>query len=81
MDQPICPKLRLSSGQSSVDGVAHNSIILPVGLTDGRDASSIVRSSEINTAKQAGIDGFALNIGPSDPWTNTQLHQAGLPGR
>lgn len=23
-----------------------------------------------------GIDGFSLNIGPQDPWTLTQLHQA-----
>jgi glucan endo-1,3-alpha-glucosidase len=24
----------------------------------------------------AGIDGFALNIGPSDSWTGTQLYYA-----
>lgn len=27
-------------------------------------------------AKDCGIDGFALNIGPSDPWTETQLDLA-----
>ncbi|KAK3349481.1 glycoside hydrolase, partial [Lasiosphaeria hispida] len=31
---------------------------------------------DIRTAKEAGIDGFALNIGPSDFWTEIQLHQA-----
>ncbi|KAK0702854.1 glycoside hydrolase [Apiosordaria backusii] len=31
---------------------------------------------DIKTAKEAGIDGFALNIGPSDPWTETQLSHA-----
>lgn len=31
---------------------------------------------DINTAKLAGIDGFSLNIGPSDTWTSTQLHHA-----
>ncbi len=31
---------------------------------------------DINCAKVAGIDGFALNIGPSDSWTWTQLHHA-----
>ncbi|KAK3375934.1 glycoside hydrolase [Lasiosphaeria ovina] len=33
---------------------------------------------DIMMAKDAGIDGFALNVGPSDPWTNTQLRQAYL---
>lgn len=27
-------------------------------------------------AKDCGIDGFALNIGPCDPWTETQLDVA-----
>ena len=27
-------------------------------------------------AKDCGIDGFALNIGPSDPWTESQLNLA-----
>ncbi|KAK1754285.1 glycoside hydrolase [Echria macrotheca] len=31
---------------------------------------------DIKTAAEAGIDGFALNIGPSDHWTETQLFQA-----
>jgi hypothetical protein len=31
---------------------------------------------EIKTAQAAGIDGFALNIGPSDHWTETQLEFA-----
>jgi len=31
---------------------------------------------DIETAKEAGIDGFALNIGPADPWTEQQLDQA-----
>lgn len=30
----------------------------------------------MNDAKAVGIDGFALNIGPNDYWTLTQLHQA-----
>ncbi|KAK4187067.1 glycoside hydrolase [Podospora australis] len=33
-------------------------------------------SHDVKTAKEAGIDGFALNIGPSDPWTETQLCHA-----
>ncbi|KAK4449564.1 glycoside hydrolase [Podospora aff. communis PSN243] len=28
---------------------------------------------DVVTAKEVGIDGFALNIGPSDPWTQEQL--------
>lgn len=28
---------------------------------------------EVQSAQAAGIDGFALNIGPSDTWTDTQL--------
>jgi glucan endo-1,3-alpha-glucosidase len=32
--------------------------------------------SEVTTAQAAGIDGFALNISPSDSWTRTQLHRA-----
>lgn len=31
---------------------------------------------DIQSAKVAGIDGFALNIGPSDHWTVTQLQHA-----
>ncbi|KAK4145665.1 glycoside hydrolase [Dichotomopilus funicola] len=31
---------------------------------------------DVRTAKSAGIDGFALNIGPSDYWTETQLDYA-----
>ena len=31
---------------------------------------------DIRTAKEVGIDGFALNIGPSDSWTDEQLQQA-----
>ncbi|KAK4153837.1 glycoside hydrolase [Chaetomidium leptoderma] len=31
---------------------------------------------DITCAKAAGIDGFALNIGPSDHWTSTQLEHA-----
>jgi glucan endo-1,3-alpha-glucosidase len=45
-----------------------------VGLTDGQDLAQW--NTEINLAKAAGIDGFALNIGPSDAWTQSQLRQA-----
>ncbi|KAH8899905.1 glycoside hydrolase [Thozetella sp. PMI_491] len=45
-----------------------------VGLTDGQSLQQWL--NEINQAKRVGIDGFALNIGPSDSWTATQLHQA-----
>jgi glucan endo-1,3-alpha-glucosidase len=31
---------------------------------------------DVVTAKEVGIDGFALNIGPSDPWTKEQLDMA-----
>lgn len=33
-------------------------------------------TAEILAAQAARIDGFALNIGPSDPYTMTQLRQA-----
>ncbi|KAK3316639.1 glycoside hydrolase [Apodospora peruviana] len=45
-----------------------------VGITFGQALDVWVH--DINTAKQAGIDGFALNIGPSDTHTNEQLQQA-----
>ncbi|KAL2264472.1 hypothetical protein VTK26DRAFT_37 [Humicola hyalothermophila] len=45
-----------------------------VGLTCGQSSEQWAR--DIQTAKEAGIDGFALNIGPSDSWTNTQLNYA-----
>ncbi|KAL2265944.1 hypothetical protein VTJ83DRAFT_5296 [Remersonia thermophila] len=45
-----------------------------VGLTNGQTSDIWIR--EINTAKLAGIDGFALNIGPNDPWTKEQLTKA-----
>ncbi|KAK4095914.1 glycoside hydrolase family 71 protein [Parathielavia hyrcaniae] len=31
---------------------------------------------DIKAARLAGIDGFALNVGPSDHWTGVQLHHA-----
>lgn len=49
--------------------VAHKAF--QVGLTDGHTAEEWL--DEIETAQAAGIDGFALNIGPSDPWTSKQL--------
>lgn len=42
-----------------------------VGLTDGQAAKEW--RDEIAAAHAAGIDGFALNIGPSDAWTREQL--------
>ncbi|KAL2022037.1 hypothetical protein VTK56DRAFT_6277 [Thermocarpiscus australiensis] len=45
-----------------------------VGLTCGQSPSQWTH--DIQTARAAGIDGFALNIGPSDPWTDAQLHLA-----
>lgn len=45
-----------------------------VGLTDGQSPEQWQK--DISDAKAVGIDGFALNIGPSDPWTVTQLQQA-----
>ncbi|KAK3942588.1 glycoside hydrolase [Diplogelasinospora grovesii] len=45
-----------------------------VGLTHGQ--SSAHWAHDIKCAKDAGIDGFALNIGPADPWTLTQLRHA-----
>ena len=33
-------------------------------------------ANDINAAKAAGIDGFALNIGPKDAWTEQQLDNA-----
>lgn len=45
-----------------------------VGLTDGQTPEEW--KEEILLAREAGIDGFALNIGPSDPWTLPQLRAA-----
>ncbi|GAB1316196.1 Glycoside hydrolase [Madurella fahalii] len=45
-----------------------------VGLTC--DQTPAQWSHEIATAMEAGIDGFALNIGPSDCWTTVQLDYA-----
>lgn len=45
-----------------------------VGLTCGQTPEQWV--NDIDSAKTAGIDGFALNIGPSDSWTWTQLDHA-----
>lgn len=45
-----------------------------VGLTDGQ--TSHQWTTEILAAQACGIDGFALNIGPSDHYTHTQLHHA-----
>ncbi|KAJ9165719.1 Glycoside hydrolase [Coniochaeta hoffmannii] len=45
-----------------------------VGICDGQTQDQWAH--EIQTAKAAGIDGFALNIGPSDYWTQPQLHNA-----
>ncbi|KAA8903854.1 glycoside hydrolase [Sphaerosporella brunnea] len=42
-----------------------------VGLTSGQTADQW--ASDIAAAKAAGIDGFALNSGPSDSYTLTQL--------
>lgn len=51
-----------------------------VGLTDGQTAEEW--TEDILTARESGIDGFALNIGPSDYWTDTQLRLAyGAAGR
>jgi glucan endo-1,3-alpha-glucosidase len=49
-------------------------ILIQVGLTDAQPYSQW--ASEITMAKAAGIDGFALNIGPADYWTQEQLGQA-----
>ncbi|KAF3762045.1 family 71 glycoside hydrolase [Cryphonectria parasitica EP155] len=45
-----------------------------VGLTHGQTPEEWTQ--EIRTADAACIDGFALNIGSSDPYTLTQLRQA-----
>lgn len=45
-----------------------------VGLTDGQTTDEW--TEEMLAARAAGIDGFALNIGPSDPWTAPQLRAA-----
>lgn len=50
------------------------SLARQVGLTHGQSLD--VWEHDIKTAKEAGIDGFALNIGPSDSWTDEQLQQA-----
>ncbi|KAK3381989.1 glycoside hydrolase [Podospora didyma] len=45
-----------------------------VGITYGQTQAQW--GHDVNTAKEAGIDGFALNIGPSDHYTDIQLQQA-----
>ncbi|KAI0600987.1 glycoside hydrolase family 71 protein [Biscogniauxia sp. FL1348] len=45
-----------------------------VGLTSGQEASQWQK--DISEAQSAGIDGFALNIGRDDSYTDTQLQLA-----
>lgn len=45
-----------------------------LGLTDGQTAARW--REEIERAKAIGIDGFALNAGPKDGWTDAQLKLA-----
>ncbi|KAK3331882.1 glycoside hydrolase [Cercophora scortea] len=45
-----------------------------VGLTHNQSFAQW--NHDIVTAKECGIDGFALNMGPSDSWTYDQLHLA-----
>lgn len=47
---------------------------MQVGLTCGQAWEQWAH--DVATAKEASIDGFALNIGPSDPWTEEQLDMA-----
>ncbi|KAH7157340.1 glycoside hydrolase [Dactylonectria estremocensis] len=42
-----------------------------VGLTNQQELSQW--KTDIQAAKDAWVDGFALNIGPDDSWTSTQL--------
>ncbi|KAK0742942.1 glycoside hydrolase [Schizothecium vesticola] len=45
-----------------------------VGLTCNQKPEQWLR--DVQCAKDCGIDGFALNIGPCDPWTESQLDLA-----
>lgn len=54
--------------------VDSNPQLLKVGLTCGQMPAQW--SHDIATATDAGIDGFALNIGPSDSWNTVQLDYA-----
>jgi glucan endo-1,3-alpha-glucosidase len=45
-----------------------------MGLTDAQPPSQW--TTEIAAARASGIDGFALNIGPTDPWNPVQLQAA-----
>lgn len=45
-----------------------------VGISDGQTREQWIK--ECQTAKEASIDGFALNIGPNDYWTGPQLQHA-----
>ena len=45
-----------------------------VGIVDGQTTDQWAK--EIDDAKAVGIDGFALNIGPTDAFTHTQLQSA-----
>ncbi|KAI5803928.1 glycoside hydrolase [Geopyxis carbonaria] len=45
-----------------------------LGLTDGQTAEEWQK--EMSSAKALGIDGFALNAGPTDTWSATQLDLA-----
>ena len=47
---------------------------LQVGLTCNQTPEQW--SHDVKCAKDCGIDGFALNIGPCDPWTEAQLDLA-----
>ena len=47
---------------------------LQIGLTFGQ--SKAQWEADILAARHAGIDGFAMNIGPHDSWTEAQLRLA-----
>ena len=51
-----------------------NTVITQVGLTYNQ--TSTTWRNDIVDTKEASIDGFALNIGPKDGFTGTQLRQA-----
>ena len=45
-----------------------------MGLTSGQTTEQWQK--DISAAKASSVDGFALNIGPNDAWTQTQLQLA-----
>ncbi|KAK2074797.1 hypothetical protein P8C59_008977 [Phyllachora maydis] len=76
---PPIPRAAIVPGDGAAQERSRPSILdifahYMVGLADGHSPAHW--AAEIAAAQASGLDGFALNIGPRDPWTAPQLRHA-----